>query len=121
MVTTRCDAENQVFLATHCDSLRSPFISPHSLSVNGSSSIAPGETTYIKSALHTAAQGSQYTIDYAYGVNWISIMCAPHSYFKPYPKFTFCSEWVAYAEMVTYYPMHENSHTYVQRALLKLK
>ena len=44
MVTTRCDAENQVFLAIHCDHFRGPFISPHSLFVNGSSSIAPGET-----------------------------------------------------------------------------
>ena len=44
MVTTRCDTENQVFLATHCDRLRGPFISPHFLSVNGSSSITPEET-----------------------------------------------------------------------------
>ena len=44
MVTTHCDAENQVFLATHCDRLRGPFISPHFLSVNGSSSITPEET-----------------------------------------------------------------------------
>ena len=44
LVTTRCDEENQVFLTTHCDRLRSPFISPRSLSINGSSDIAPGET-----------------------------------------------------------------------------
>ena len=44
MATTRSDVENQVFLATHCDCLQGQFLSPHSLSVNGSSSIAPGET-----------------------------------------------------------------------------
>ena len=44
MVTTRCDAENQVFLATHFDRLRSLFISLHSLSINKSSSITSGET-----------------------------------------------------------------------------
>ena len=43
----------------------------------------------MRSALHTAAQGSQHTVHYAYGVNWISIVRAPHSYFRPYPKFTF--------------------------------
>ena len=44
MVTTRYDAENPVFLAMHCNRLRGPFIFPHSLSVNGSSGIAIGET-----------------------------------------------------------------------------
>ena len=55
MVTTRCDEDNPVFLALHCNRLRGPFIFPHSLSVNGSSGIAPGETTYMKSALRIAA------------------------------------------------------------------
>ena len=45
-VTTRCDEENQVFLTMDCDCLQSPFTSPHSLSVNGSSSVAPGETIH---------------------------------------------------------------------------
>ena len=44
MVTTRYDEENPVFLAMYCDCLRVPFIFPHSLSVNGSSGIAPRET-----------------------------------------------------------------------------
>ena len=44
VVTTRCDEENQVFLTMDCDRLQGPFTSPHSLSVNGSSSVAPGET-----------------------------------------------------------------------------
>ena len=43
-VTTRCDEENQVFLTMDCDRLQGPFTSLHSLSVNGSSSVAPGET-----------------------------------------------------------------------------
>ena len=50
----------------------------------------------MKLALRTAAQGSQYTIDCAYGVNWILIVHAPRSYFRSYPKFTVCSEWVVY-------------------------
>ena len=44
MVTTRCYAENLLFLATHCDRLRSSFIYPHSLYINGSNRVAPGET-----------------------------------------------------------------------------
>ena len=44
IVITRYDEDNQMFLVTHCDCLRGPFISPHSLSVNGSRSIVPGET-----------------------------------------------------------------------------
>ena len=44
MVTTNCDTENQMFLITYSDLLRGPFIAPHSLSVNGSSNIAPEET-----------------------------------------------------------------------------
>ena len=54
----------------------------------------------MKSELRTASQGSQYTVDYAYDINWISIVRA--SYFRPYQKFTFCGEWVVYAETVTY-------------------
>ena len=57
----------------------------------------------MKLALRTAAQGSQYTVDCAYGVNWISILRTPRSYFRPYPKSTFCGELVVYVEMVTYY------------------
>ena len=43
-VITCCDEENQVFLTMDCDRLQGPFTSPHSLSVNGSSSVPPGET-----------------------------------------------------------------------------
>ena len=43
-VSTHCDEENQVFLTMDCDRLQGPFTSLHSLSVNGSSSVAPGET-----------------------------------------------------------------------------
>ena len=43
-VTTRFDEENQVSLTMDCDRLQGPFTSPHSLSVNRSSSVAPGET-----------------------------------------------------------------------------
>ena len=43
-VTTRCDEKNQVFLTMDYDRLQGSFTSPHSLSVNGSSSVAPGET-----------------------------------------------------------------------------
>ena len=44
IVITRYDEDNQMFLVTHCDCLQGLFISPHSLSVNGSRSIVPGET-----------------------------------------------------------------------------
>ena len=43
-VTTRCDEENRVSLTMDCDRLQGPFTSPHSLSVNGSSGVALGET-----------------------------------------------------------------------------
>ena len=43
-VTTHRDDENQVFLTMDCDRLQGPFTSPHSLSVNGNSSVTPGET-----------------------------------------------------------------------------
>ena len=42
--TTRFDEENQAFLTADCGCLQVPFTSPHSLSVNGSSGIAPGKT-----------------------------------------------------------------------------
>ena len=45
-VSTRCDKGNQAFLTMDCDSLQGPFTYPHSLSVNGSSSVAPGETIH---------------------------------------------------------------------------
>ena len=68
-VTTRRDVKNQVFLATHCDCLRGLFISLHSLSVNGSSSIAPGETIRSRHFALRTAQGRQHTVHFAYGVN----------------------------------------------------
>ena len=43
-VTTRCDEEYQAFLTMDYDRLQGPFTSPHSLSVDGSGSVAPGET-----------------------------------------------------------------------------
>ena len=45
-VPTRCDEENQAFLAMDCDRLQGLFTSPHSLSVNGSSSVTPGKTIH---------------------------------------------------------------------------
>ena len=53
------------------------------------------------STLRTAAQDSQYTVDYVYSVNSISIVLGPRS-FRPYPKFIFYGEWVVYVETVTY-------------------
>ena len=44
MVKTHCDADNQMFLATHSDFLRGTFIALHFLSVNRSSNISSGET-----------------------------------------------------------------------------
>ena len=41
-VRTRCDEENQAFLTMDCDRLQGLFTSPHSLSINGSSSVALG-------------------------------------------------------------------------------
>ena len=45
METTRFDEENQAFLTADCGRLQVPFTSLQSLSVNGISGIAPGETT----------------------------------------------------------------------------
>ena len=42
--TTRFDEENQAFLTADCGRLQVPFTSPHSLSLNGSSGVAPGKT-----------------------------------------------------------------------------
>ena len=42
--TTRFDEENQAFLTADCGLLQVAFTSLHSLSVNGSSDVAPGET-----------------------------------------------------------------------------
>ena len=42
--TTHFDEENQAFLTADCGHLQVPFTSPHSLSVNGNSGVAPGET-----------------------------------------------------------------------------
>ena len=41
--TTHFDEENQAFLTADCGRLQGPFTSPHSLSVNESSSVAPGK------------------------------------------------------------------------------
>ena len=41
--TTRFDEENQAFLTADCGRLQVPFTFPHSLSVNGSSGVAPGK------------------------------------------------------------------------------
>ena len=42
--TTRFDEENQAFLTADCGRLQGPFTYPHSLSLNGSSGVAPGKT-----------------------------------------------------------------------------
>ena len=42
--TTRFDEENQAFSTADCGRLQIPFISPYSLSLNGSSGVAPGKT-----------------------------------------------------------------------------
>ena len=42
--TTLFDEENQAFFTADCGRLQVLFISPHSLSVNGSSGVAPGKT-----------------------------------------------------------------------------
>ena len=44
METTHFDEENQALLTVDCSRLQVPFTSPHSLFVNGSSGITPGET-----------------------------------------------------------------------------
>ena len=45
-ITTCFDEENQAFLTMDCDRLQGPFTSPHSLSVNRNSSVAPRETIH---------------------------------------------------------------------------
>ena len=42
--TSLFDEENQAFFTVDCGRLQVPFTSPHSLSVNGSSAVAPGKT-----------------------------------------------------------------------------
>ena len=42
--TTRFGEENQAYLTADCGRLQVQFTSPHSLSVNGSSGVAPGKT-----------------------------------------------------------------------------
>ena len=44
METSLFDEENQAFFTADCGRLQIPFPSPHSLSVNGSSGVAPGKT-----------------------------------------------------------------------------
>ena len=46
--TTRFDEENQAFLTADCGRLQVPFTSPHSLSLNGSSGVAPGKMKALK-------------------------------------------------------------------------
>ena len=53
--------------ATHCGQLRGPVMSPHSLSVHESGTIAPGGTNEL--ALRTVPEGSQHNVNYAYNVN----------------------------------------------------
>ena len=42
--TTRFDEENKALLTADCGRLQVPFTPPHSLSLNGSSGVAPGKT-----------------------------------------------------------------------------
>ena len=65
---------------------------------------------YTQSEHRTAAQGSQYTVDYANGHSWISILRALRSYFRPFPKCTICGEWVVYAETVRYFKKFVRRH-----------
>ena len=51
MEPTRFDEENQAFLTTDCSCLQVAFTSLHSLSVNGSSAFAPGETIRSRSVV----------------------------------------------------------------------
>ena len=69
METTRFDEENQAFLTADCGRLQVPFTSPHSLSVNGSSGIALGETLRSWSIVLRHKVASQYIVDYANGRN----------------------------------------------------
>ena len=57
--------------------------------------------SYIESVLRTVAQGSQHTL-----LVLLKINCSPRSYFRSYPKLTFCSEWVVHAETLTYVMWH---------------
>ena len=78
-------------------------MSPHSLFVHESGTVAPGKTILSWCFIRWHNLGSQHTvdyayaIDYAYNVNYAPTARAPHSYFLPYPKYTFCGEWVVYA------------------------
>ena len=67
IVKTHCDADNQMFLATHSDFLRGTFIAAFFICKQKQQYLF--WRNYTKSALRTAAQASQYTIDYASGVN----------------------------------------------------
>ena len=68
MVTACCDVVNQVFLAMHYDRLQGPFyISAFSICKQKQQHCS--WRNYTMSALPTVAQGSQHTIDYAYGIN----------------------------------------------------
>ena len=67
--TTRFDQENQAFLTADCGRLQVPFTSPHSLSLNGSSGVAPGKTICSRSMVLRHKVYSQYTVDYANGQN----------------------------------------------------
>ena len=64
-VTTRRDEENQAFLTMDCNCLQSLFISPHFLTINGSSGAAPGDTICSRHFV-LAAQDSQYIVDYTH-------------------------------------------------------
>ena len=62
--TTHFDEENQTFLTADCGHLQVPFTSPHSLYVNRSSGVAPGETIRSRSIVLR-----HYTLDYVNGHN----------------------------------------------------
>ena len=85
MVTTRCDAENLLFL--HRIAIVMKFIYISAFFIRKRKQPRRSWRNYTMSTLRTAAQGSQYTVDYVYSVNSISIVRGPRSCFRPYPKF----------------------------------
>ena len=87
MVTTRCDTENLLFLATYCDRLQFIYIS--AFFIRKRKQPRRSWRNYTMSTLRTAAQVS---VDYVYSVNSISIVRGPRSCFRPYPKLTFYGE-----------------------------
>ena len=92
--TTHFDEENQAFLTADCGRLQVPFTSPHSLSVNESSSVAPGKTIRSRSMVlqHKVANTPYISpmarTEYRYCALLAVILGCNHAIF------TFCLKWV---------------------------